>query len=204
MIEPQESPYVPLGCSCDFMNEMNIGWRGKPRMTPAQYRGALIAALPALLARGVTVYGGVVSDTDTNGVAWMREVFNGMPPEVGACWHRYAAENDPNKPKSGWPSRSAETAAMRAVNGTRPFIISEWSYPTRYVVKFLWGLIKTTRTMFDGDQFNAERQECGYWKAQGATGIMRYRREDAPGEPPFGLKTMDGQWRRALTVPLHA
>ena len=131
VIEPQEAPYVLAGSSVDFMNEMNVGWRGKPRMTAAHYRAELETALDQLLPRGVTVYAAVASDTDTSAVAWTKAILAGLPPEVRACYHRYPNQNDPTKPKKGWKTRAAESAGILDANGGRPFIVSECCYPSQ-------------------------------------------------------------------------
>jgi hypothetical protein len=200
VIEPQEAPYLPAGSRCDFMNEMNIGWRAHQKMTPSQYRELLLAALRDLLPRGVTVFAGVASDTDTTAVEWTRQVLVGVPPEVGVAWHRYPEQNNFNKPKKGWKNRSTETAALKTVNGTRRFIISECCYPSQYVQEYLYGLIKVKRTMSLDAQLQAERVEWAYWEDQGAEGVYRYQIRDGVGDT-FGAKMLDGKWRKVLQLP---
>jgi len=203
VIEPQEAPYVPVFSSVDFMNEMNIGWVGRSwqRMTPAQYRSELLAALPALVLRRATVYAGVASDTDTTAVEWTRQVLIGVPPSVRVSWHRYPNQNRFDRPKKGWKTRALETAGVMRANGGRPFAITEYCYPSQYLQEYCWGLFEVKRTMPQAEQLRVERLECAHWKAQGADAVIRYQIRDGVGDT-FGALMLNNQWRKVIAVPM--
>jgi hypothetical protein len=198
----EEAAAVPGGIDVELLNEPNLAG-----YSPARYQAWAWSVLPALFAKGCTVYAGCVSNQSKADHAWLKAALTGLPIAVRASGHRYPdSDQDPNRPKAGYGNRSDELRGWRDAIGGRRFAITEIGFHTA-PYSTGWWLWKKRGQRTDEDVLRFLIRECGIWKAAGADFSIVYQLQDGPGAgwiDRYGVRTAAGQWKTAAALPSRA
>jgi hypothetical protein len=144
------------------------------------------------------VYAGAVSNFTPGAIEWLRQALQGVPPEIRASIHRYPdADQDPNRPKKGFPTLQAEMAAFKAAIGGRRWACTEFGFHTA-PYKTGWWIFSTTHRRTDTEVMTFLKQWFARFKAAGAEFGIVYQLHD--GIPDtwmnrYGMRGTDGRWK---------
>lgn len=191
---------VPEGAWVELHNEPEA-------MPPLAYASDLVRAWPIVQARGLTLWAGTISNLDKDSLAWLRRVIELAPFLTHVAVHRYTPgkEQNPDRAHAGFSDRRSEVAALRAIVGPRPWMVSEIGYHTAAMPVSRWlPFLKTRLTPYQ----HAARLgfEVQWWCEQGARAAVIFQEQDAPGDTPdqYGLRFairhgQMGPWKTSQT-----
>ena len=181
-----------LGYDLEILNEPDLaGWR------PSHYAEVVREVAHVLQGRH-RLWAGCVSNCTAAKLAWLTNVVGWLPPEIGITVHRYPAQGGrPTDPQTGFRSREAEGAAIRAIAGARPWGCSEFGFHSGEQKTGWWFWAKRWRWT-DAQIADFVRQEWAIWAQAGATFACLYQLADGLSNDPldrYGIRYATGEWK---------
>ena len=182
-----DASVVPAGAWATWQNEPDInGW------SPSQYAESFRQVLQD--RPDVRWFAGGVSNLTQPALNWLSEFVRLCPEVPGIEVHRYPPKWDPRQPHEGFASRDAEVARLKAIIGSRPYLIGEFGYHlARYRV---WWIFWSRHS--DQEQADVFRYEWEFWATHGAEAAYAYQVQDGPTDTPidrYGIRSQYGYWR---------
>ena len=174
--------------------DLDLEWTNEPDgdVWPAEFRIGLDEACAAAEACGQRLWAPAISNLDWNSLGWLAALRGpGWPAGLyGLSAHRYG-DGTFEKPHDGFKSRIEEVAALCSLCDGRPFLISEWGYPSP--------------DLTEAAQADCFMQEWAFWRDQGAAGSFAFQLNDGTAaDEHYGIRRRDGTWKPcALTVPVE-
>jgi hypothetical protein len=206
---------LPDGIDAEILDSPDTSAQGlEPnfRIDPVVYATRVNAAVPALQAKHIRAWAGLINTDDPNALAWLQTVLLTLDSYYGISVHRYPPGNATSITASKSGGRAKELAALKARIGTRPFAVLEWGY-NQGAYKTTWQRIlgifgsKAHSHLTDAQIAALARAEFDAWQTWGATLCVWYQLYDGPPHCPqhpsypatyidgFGLRHCDGDGR---------
>jgi len=144
----------------------NAEWSNEPDgdILPAVYRDGLDAACALALELGIRLWGPCISNLDRDSLRWMELVRAGGWPDglYGITVHRYG-NGTFLWAHDGFDSREAEVEALLALCDGRPFMVTEFGYPSTPTAQIRRGP-KRTRFLAPDLQLTEDQQAANIAK----------------------------------------
>lgn len=167
-----------------------VEWGNEPDgdIFPSTYRTQLEAACEVAGATGVELWAPAISNLDRNSLFWMERVRAGAWPEglVGITAHRYG-NGTFDWAHDGFASRDEEVAALVKLCDGRPYMITEFGYPTDPAGGQRGRVVQ--RGLSEAEVAANIAQEWAFWQAQGCQVPFLYQINDGPGsDEKYGIR----------------
>lgn len=204
----------PIVYDLDRLGALEAGaveWGNEPDgdILPSTYRAQLEAACSLALDRGIELWAPAISNLDRDSLRWLELVRAGAWPEglYGISVHRYG-DGTFEHPHDGFDSREAEVDRLKELCDGRPFICTEFGYPTKGAAT----LAKRAKYLRPGFHLSEDQQaaniakEWAFWEAQGCAVPVLYQINDGiHADEGYGIRRClpDGtltDWKPAAYV----
>lgn len=159
------------------------------------------ARVRAVSDTAVVVTGGVTT-TNKNGLNYIAAAVRaGLPPHCAIGYHTYRTATIPEAAHSGFASRDSEFERLRKLAAGRPIWCTETGWHTApSKVKRFFGLFSETVQFTDDQVADFAAREIEINRRNGAIGFVWFQLNDGRDanqyEQRFGIRTLDGQWKR--------
>jgi hypothetical protein len=178
---------VPRELACWMGNEPDIGTDGS-RMTPLEYVAWANNVRPTVEARGLIAYWGSISNLNSVGLSWLREVRRLAPWMKRFAIHRYNWGEIPNVQASSWGTRTNEMRELFKVLGNCPFRVGEIGCacgPKAYHTHRLWW--KVYHPFTEQQQWQYLHDELAQWQGIATCEAVYVYQENSDGPNDLGL-----------------